>query len=383
MTAKREPTAIENPWSGVFAATLCPFNEDYSIDEEGLRAYARYLAGVDGMKGLVCNGHTGEVMGLRTAERAEVTRIFAEEVGRRSRGVGQETSPNGGLSRSPSVSRPRRGGVGRETSPNGGVGQETLPNGGVGQETSPNGGVGRETSPNGGPRQVKIVSGVCTEGSFEAIDHALAAKEAGADAILLMPPHHWLRFGRDARTAVGFFADVAAGAAMPIIVHQYPDWTKACYSLDEMLAMAEIPQVVAIKMGTRNMARLGHDYRVLKAHAPDIPILTCHDEYLLASLLAGADGALVGFAGFVPELIVALVRAALAGDLAKAREVQESVYPLAKLVYRFGEPSSDAHQRMKAAMTLQGRFPSLVVRPPLRPLSDADMARIKQELGEV
>ena len=58
---------FENPWSGVFAATLCPFKEDYSLDEESLRAYARYLAGVEGMRGLVCNGHTGEVMGLRTA----------------------------------------------------------------------------------------------------------------------------------------------------------------------------------------------------------------------------------------------------------------------------------------------------------------------------
>lgn len=307
---KTTDNLFENPWSGVFAATLCPFRADYSIDEEGLRAYARYLADVDGMRGLVCNGHTGEVMGLRAEERAEVTRIFAEEVGDR----------------------------------------------------------------------VKIVSGVCAEGSFEAIDHALAAKEAGADAILLMPPHHWLRFGRKSNTAVGFFADVAEGAGVPIIVHQYPDWTKASYSLDEMLAMAKIPQVVAIKMGTRNMARLGHEYRVLKAKAPHLPILTCHDEYLLESLLAGADGALVGFAGFVPELIIALVRAAVAGDLSTAREVQESVYPLSKLVYRFGEPSSDAHQRMKVAMTLQGRFPSSVVRPPLRPLSEADTVRIKQEL---
>jgi 4-hydroxy-tetrahydrodipicolinate synthase len=301
----------EHPWSGVFAATLCPFKDDYSIDESGLRAYARYLAGVDGMKGLVCNGHTGEVMGLRTAERAQVTRIFAEEVG----------------------------------------------------------------------DQVQIVSGVCTEGSFEAIDHALAAKEAGADAILLMPPHHWLRFGRSSQTAVGFFQDVAQGADVPIIVHQYPAWTKACYSLEEMIQMTRIPQVVAIKMGTRDMARLGHDYRVLKREAPHVPILTCHDEYLLASLLAGADGALVGFAGFVPELIVALVRTALSGDLAAARRVQESVYPLARLVYRFGEPSGDAHQRMKAAMTLQGRFPSMVVRPPLRPLSDEDMQRIEAELA--
>jgi len=301
----------EHRWSGVFAGTLCPFKEDYSIDEGGLRAYARYLASVDGIKGLVCNGHTGEVMGLRTAERLRVTRIFADEVG----------------------------------------------------------------------DEVKIVSGVCAEGSFEAIDHALAAKEAGADAILLMPPHHWLRFGRSSQAAVGFLEDVAEGAEVSIIVHQYPAWTKACYSLDEMIAMARIPQVAAIKMGTRDMSRLGHDYRVLKQEAPDVPILTCHDEYLLASLLAGADGALVGFAGFVPELIVELVRAALSGDLAGARRVQESVYPLARLVYRFGEPSGDAHQRMKAAMTLQGRFPSMVVRPPLRPLPDEEVQRIEAELA--
>lgn len=301
----------ENPWSGVFAATLCPFHEDYSIDEEGLRAYARYLASVDGMNGLVCNGHTGEVMGLRASERAEVTAIFADEVG----------------------------------------------------------------------DQVKVISGVCAEGSFEAIDHAIAAKEVGADGILLMPPHHWLRFGRTPRTAVGYFEDVAAGADIPIIVHQYPNWTKASYSLQEMLDIAAIPQVVAIKMGTRDMSRLDHEYRVLKQEHPDIPILTCHDEYLLASLLSGADGALVGFAGFVPELIVSLVRQGLSGNLSGIRPVQDLVYRLNKIVYRFGEPSSDAHQRMKVAMTLQGRFPSDVVRPPLRPLSEAETGRIGAELA--
>ena len=123
-------------------------------------------------------------------------------------------------------------------------------------------------------------------------------------------------------------------------MHQYPDWTKATYTLDEMLALTEIEQVVAIKMGTRNMSRLGHEHRVLKEHAPDIPLLSCHDEFLLSSLLAGADGALVGFAGFVPELIVDLVQAVLAGDYVRAYATQEVVYRLNKCVYRFGEPSS-------------------------------------------
>ena len=48
-----------HPWMGVFAATLCAFHEDESLDEEGLRSYIAGLCAVDGLKGLVPNGHTG------------------------------------------------------------------------------------------------------------------------------------------------------------------------------------------------------------------------------------------------------------------------------------------------------------------------------------
>jgi len=68
-----------HPWAGVFPATLCAFHENEDIDEEGLRAYFRGLLAVPGVKGLVCNGHTGEIMSLAPEERARVTRILAEE----------------------------------------------------------------------------------------------------------------------------------------------------------------------------------------------------------------------------------------------------------------------------------------------------------------
>ncbi len=299
-----------HPWAGVFPATLCPFHEDESIDEEGLQKYMRELAAVDGIKGLVCNGHTGEIMSLRPNERVRVTQLVAEAV----------------------------------------------------------------------EGKVKTISGVSAEGSLEAIDHAIAAKEAGADAILLMPPHHWLRFGRTMQTAVGFFEDVAEGADIQIIVHQYPAWTKTGYSLVEMLELVKIPQVVSIKMGTRDMARWRYDYEKLKEAAPDVTIITCHDEYLLATLLEGCDGALVGFAGFVPELIVETVRCALNDDLAGARQAQKLVAPLARIVYNFGEPSGDAHQRMKCACWLLGKFPSMTMRRPLRPLPKEEVAKIRSGL---
>ena len=303
---------FHKPWTGVLPATLCPFNDDDSIDEDGLRQYVQYLASVDGITGLVCNGHTGEVMSLRNHERARVTGIIADEVG----------------------------------------------------------------------HKVKVVSGVCAEGSDEAIAQARSAKDVGADAILLMPPHHWLRFGRTSETAIGFFQDVADGAEIDIIVHQYPAWTKAGYSLAEMQAMAQLERVVSIKMGTREMSRWAYDYRNLKLSAPDVSIISCQDEYLLVTLLDGADGALVGFAGFVPELITALVKAALSGDLEQANMLQDKVRPLSQIVYRFGEPSSDAHQRMKCAMTLIGKFPSMRMRRPIRPLPQSEIDRIAAELTE-
>jgi 4-hydroxy-tetrahydrodipicolinate synthase len=303
-------------WSGVYPATLCPFHVDESIDEEGLAAYIRDVGAVRGVKGLTCNGHTGEIMSLRPPERDRVTSIVARTVKQ--------------------LGRP-----------------------------------------------VKVVSGVSAEGSLEAIDHALAAKAAGADAILLMPPHHWLRFGRSKATAVGFVRDVAEGANVKIALHQYPAWTKAGYTLEEMLEIIQLPQVVCIKMGTRDMARWRYDYEKLKEKAPEKAIITCHDEYLLASLLEGADGALVGFAGFAPDLIVTMVEAALDGDLAKAREAQTLVDPLARIIYSFGEPSSEAHQRMKVARWLMGKMSSPTVRRPLRPLTDQQVGRIRTQLEAI
>ena len=91
------------------------------------------------------------------------------------------------------------------------------------------------------------------------------------------------------------------------------------------------------------------------------------------------DG-LVGFAGFVPALIVAMTHAALSDDLVGARKVRAEVDTLARVVYAFGEPSGNAHQRMKAVRWLLGKFPSPVMRRPLRPLAPEAIAGIKAGL---
>jgi 4-hydroxy-tetrahydrodipicolinate synthase len=131
------------------------------------------------------------------------------------------------------------------------------------------------------------------------------------------------------------------------------------------------------------MARWLFDYEQLKAAAPHVTIVTCHADYLLPPLLEAGDGALIGFGGFAPELMVRLVDACVLGDLKGAKEAQKTVAPLARLIYNFGEPGCSAHQRMKVALWQLGQISSPVFRRPTRPLTSAQIDRIRADLQQI
>ena len=231
--------------------------------------------------------------------------------------------------------------------------------------------------------RIPVISGVSAEGSIEAIQHAQAVEKAGGEGILLMPPHSWLRFGMQPESTVEFFKDVAGAINISVVVHQYPTWTKASYTTDQLLAMAEIPNVVAVKVGQRDIAQYEVDVRALKKNAPDVALLTCHDEYLLPTLVQGIDGALVGFGCFVPDLIAQLVEHVKNQDLVKANEVYDRIYELKQAVYKMDEPSSTSHLRMKEAMYQRGLISSNLARRPVLPLSEKEREEIHQGLLKV
>src|SRR4051812_45933048 len=109
-------------YKGVIPALTLPLKPDLTIDEQELRRLSRRLAGMKGIVALMTNGHTGDVFTLSVAERAEVTRIVAEEL------------------------------------------KDRLP----------------------------VISAVTSEGISQAIEEAEMQKAAGATALDIMPPHHWL-----------------------------------------------------------------------------------------------------------------------------------------------------------------------------------------------
>lgn len=304
---------LKKPWRNIFPAIPIPLKKNYSINEGELREYVRWLAGIEGIDGIVCNGHTGEITSLNQAEKRRVTEIVAEEVG----------------------------------------------------------------------YKVLVISGIAgDEGTLDAIDRAREMQEVGADGILLMPPHVWLRFGMKRESPVRYFQEVAEAIDMGIIIHQYPFDCKAFYPVEMVLEMAKIPNVKALKCGIRQMAVYERDVGILRKKAPGLSILSCMDEYLVSTLYIGVDGALVGFGGLIPELITEVWRAVQANDFARTRKLQAKIFPLAQAVYQIGQPSGEAHARLKEALRQRGIFSSSLMRPPVMPISNDEKKAITLALRE-
>jgi 4-hydroxy-tetrahydrodipicolinate synthase len=223
--------------------------------------------------------------------------------------------------------------------------------------------------------QCGIVSSVVCEGIRDAIEQAIWAREAGAGALDIMPPHHWLRFGFRRSHVIDYFTAVGEASGLPLIVHVYPAWTKASFSSELLAELAALPFVKAFKIGTREMNKYKRDLDCIRAVAPQKALLTCHDEYLLASMVQGVDGALVGFASVIPGLINDLLVAVKAGNLTRAMELQAMIDPLKDAVYGAGEPTGEAHANMKAAMVAAGIFKTGTMRAPT---VEPDMLELKK-----
>jgi len=228
--------------------------------------------------------------------------------------------------------------------------------------------------------RVRVISAICSEGTLEAVEHARAAAHAGADALDIMPCHMWLRFGVREEAVWEHVKAIGAESGLDLIIHIYPASTRASYSTRLMVRLAGCPQVKGFKMGERDLGKYERDIRALRAEAPHVSLLNCMDEYLFPTFVHRMDGTLVGCASLIPELTWDLFAAMQADDLARARAINDLIWPIKEAVYGAGEPSGDAHARMKAGMVWRGLFRSAAVRPPVLPPSAEEVAAVHTAL---
>jgi len=228
--------------------------------------------------------------------------------------------------------------------------------------------------------KMPIIHGVWADGSLEAARIARQAQAGGASALLVFPPAPFT-LGQSAEMALAHFKTIADATDLPLIVFQYPLATGQGYpaaTLERLLD--EVPTIRAIKDWTPLVPQHESQIRALQGRKRPISVLSTNSAWLLSSLVLGCDGLLSGAGSVIADLQAKLYRAVKANDLAQARQLNEKIYPMARVFY--ADPFIDMHNRMKEALVLLGKLPRAVVRPPLVKITEAEIARIRDALIE-
>lgn len=186
---------------------------------------------------------------------------------------------------------------------------------------------------------------------------AARAAEAGADALLCLPPRYY-PYGAEATAR--YWRQVRDAADLPLLAYHIPQRTHVTLSADLLVALAEEGTLAGIKDSAGDLElqrvlreRLGEGFAILNGRAATTA----------AALAGGADGAILAVADAAPEAAAALLAAHQAADSGTAEALQASLGPLAEACgARFGVPG------IKAALDLR-RWPGGgAPRPPLAPL---------------
>ena len=224
-----------------------------------------------------------------------------------------------------------------------------------------------------------VVAGVYTDGTREAVELARDAKAEGAAGVLVFPPTLFM-WGAQLKPemVLRHFAEIAAGADLPIVVFEYPPASGIGYAPETLARLAEIPRVAAVKDWSNDIVAFERTLRALRATGRPVAMLSSFTLSLMASFLIGADGAISGMGSVSADLQVALFEACQKGDLDGARRVNDRLEPLLRVFY--APPFVDMHNRMKEALVLLGRLPAAHVRPPLCPVGDGEREVIRRAL---
>jgi len=220
--------------------------------------------------------------------------------------------------------------------------------------------------------RIPVIAGTGANSTAEAIELTRFAKSVGADAALSVVPYY------NKPTQEGLyqhFRSIAEAVDIPVILYNVPGRTVADLSNDTALRLAQIGNVVGIKDATGNLER-GAD---LIARAPaDFAIYSGDDASAVALILLGGHGDISVTANVAPRLMHEMCAAALAGDVAKAREIHFKLLGLHRHLFCEANPipvkwavqqlglipggirlplttlSADCHERVRAAMRQAG-----------------------------
>jgi 4-hydroxy-tetrahydrodipicolinate synthase len=218
--------------------------------------------------------------------------------------------------------------------------------------------------------RIPIIAGTGANSTKEAIELASHAKKAGADMSLTVVPYY------NKPTQEGLyrhFRAIAEAVDLPHILYNVPTRTVADMHNDTALRLAEIPNIVGIKDATGNMER-GSD--LIRRKPRGFKVYSGDDATGLPLMLVGGDGVISVTANVAPRLMKELCKAALAGNAAAARVVNDKLLALHRHLFCEANPIP-----VKWAVQQLGLI-GTGIRLPLTPLDEAFYNDVRAAMRE-
>jgi 4-hydroxy-tetrahydrodipicolinate synthase len=220
--------------------------------------------------------------------------------------------------------------------------------------------------------RVKIFAGTGSNNTAEAIEQSRHAKEAGADAALVVGPYY------NKPTQEGYFQHyraIAESVDIPIIVYNVPGRTGGNIEASTTLRMAaEIPAIMAVKEASGNMAQIMEIAR----HKPaGFSLLSGDDALTLPMMALGADGCISVVANEVPKEFSDLVTHCLRGRWEKALAMHNKLLDLMNVNFIEANPIP-----VKAALAMMGMIEE-VYRLPLVPLAEKNREKLRSVMKQL
>ncbi len=191
--------------------------------------------------------------------------------------------------------------------------------------------------------RVPVVAGAGTNSTRHTSELARAAREAGADGLLLVAPYY------NKPTQQGLyehFKAVLADVPLPSVIYNIPGRTSVDISLQTFERLAEIEQVVAVKEATGNVLR---SQALAQTFGDRFTILSGDDALTLAIMAVGGHGVISVTANLLPRQVADVVRRFREGDLSGARTAHQKLLPVHAAMFVETNPGP-----IKAAMATRG-----------------------------
>ena len=219
--------------------------------------------------------------------------------------------------------------------------------------------------------RVPVIAGAGSNSTEEAIALTRHAKEAGADAALVVTPYY------NKPTQEGMFLHftaIADAVDLPIIIYNIPPRSVIDMSVETMARLAKHKNIIGVKDATANLTRPLHTARACGASFCQ---LSGEDHTALAFNIAGGVGCISVTANVAPRLCSEMQTAWAEGRVVDAMAIQNRLVPLHDALFSETSPGP-----VKYAASLLGKT-SERCRLPLAPVMEATRARVKAAMTEV